>query len=267
MRRVLVTGGTGALGTELVPLLVTAGLDVRVLSRQPAPALPPGARAIRGDLITGAGLDEALTTVDVIAHLASGTSGVPSFAKAKRIDMEGTGRLLDATRRAGFQPHVVYISIVGIDKIPFGYYRGKLATEQVIERSGLPYTILRTTQWHTLAAKFCRQLGSLPIVAVPRSVRMQLLDAGEVAQRMAALVQGPPSQHVPEMGGPEALSFTEIARCYFRALGNRRIVFEVPVPGKAARAFAAGYNLAPNHRDGRITWNDYLARVASSGQT
>ena len=258
---VLVTGGTGALGTELVLLLVTAGLDVRVLSRRRAPAVPAGARAVLGDLTTGDGLHEAITAIDVIAHLASGTSGVPSYAKAKRTDVEGTGRLLDAARRAGGKPHVVYISIVGIDKIPFGYYRGKLATEQGIEQSGLPYTILRTTQWHTLAAKFCRQLGSLPLVAVPKGVRMQLLDAGEVAQRMASLVQGPPSQHVPEMGGPEALSFAEIARRYFRAVGKRRVVFEVPLPGKAAKAFTAGYNLAPDHRDGRITWDDYLARV------
>ena len=258
---VLVTGGTGALGTELVLLLVTAGLDVRVLSRRRAPAVPAGARAVLGDLTTGDGLHEAITAIDVIAHLASGTSGVPSYAKAKRTDVEGTGRLLDAARRAGVKPHVVYISIVGIDKIPFGYYRGKLATEQGIERSGLPYTILRTTQWHTLAAKFCRQLGSLPLVAVPKGVRMQLLDAGEVAQRLASLVQGPPSQHVPEMGGPEALSFADIARRYFRAVRKRRAVFEVPLPGKAARAFAAGYNLAPDHRDGRITWDEYLARV------
>jgi len=261
VKNVLVTGGTGALGSELVPLLVAAGLDVRVLSRRSAPTMPAGARAVRGDLTTGDGLDAAITAINVIAHLASGTRGAPSYANAKRTDVQGTERLLDAARRAGVEPHVVYISIVGIDKIPFGYYRGKLATEQVIERSGLPYTILRTTQWHTLAVKFCQLLGSLPLVAVPKRVRMQLLDAGEVAQRMAGLVQGPPSQHVPEMGGPEALSFAEIARKYYKAVGKRRVVIELPLPGKSARAFAAGYNLAPEHRDGRITWDEYLART------
>ena len=137
VKNFLVTGGTGALGTELVPLLVTAGLDVRVLSRRTAPPMPAEVRAVRGDLATGEGLDEAITGIDVIGHLASGTSGVPSYAKAKRTDVEGTGRLLDAARLAGIKPHVVYISIVGIDKIPFGYYRGKLETEQLIERSGL----------------------------------------------------------------------------------------------------------------------------------
>src|SRR5213594_3057422 len=78
---------------------------------------------------------------------------------------------------------------------------------------------------------------------------------------MASLVRGPPSRHVPEMGGPEALSFAEIARKYFRAVGKRRVVFEVPLPGKAAKAFAAGYNLAPDHCDGRSTWDDFLARL------
>jgi len=222
VKNVLVTGGTGSLGSQLVPLLVKAGLDVRILSRRRAPAVPAGARAVLGDLARGDSLREALTSIDVIAHLASDTGGLPSYAKAKRTDVEGTGRLLEAARRAGVQPHVVYISIVGIDKIPFGYYQGKLETEQVIERSGFPYTILRTTQWHTLAAKFCRHLGALPFVGVPRGVRMQLLDAGEVAGRMSGLVQGQPSQHVAEMGGPEALSFADIARRYFRAAGKRR---------------------------------------------
>src|SRR5438093_1061596 len=195
---VLVTGGTGALGTELVPLLVTAGLHVRVLSRRRAPAVPAGAQAVRGDLTTGDGLDEAVTAIDVIAHLASETSGIPSYAKAQRTDVEGTGRLLDSARRAGVEPHVVYISIVGVDKIPFGYYRGKLATEQVIERSGLPYTILRTTQWHTLAAKFCLQLGSLPLVPSPRACAFHPSTPAKSRHAWPALSEGRRRRLSPE---------------------------------------------------------------------
>ena len=252
---ILVTGATGTLGSALVPQLVADGRKVRALSRRPRTGTAGGVDWVVGDLATGEGIDEAVAGVDVIIHAASDVKPLKSK------DARTTAALLDAAKRTGGRPHVVYISIVGVDKIPFGYYCGKLATEQVIERSGLPYTILRTTQWHTLAAKFCLQLGSLPLVAIPKGVRLQLLDAGEVAQRMASLVRGPPSRHVPEMGGPEALSFAEIARDYFRAVGKRRVVFEVPLPGKAAKAFAAGYNLAPDHCDGRITWDDFLARL------
>jgi uncharacterized protein YbjT (DUF2867 family) len=263
MTTVLVTGGTGALGTELVPRLVTAGHDVVVLSRKERPAIPAGARAVRGDLDTGAGLEDATASADVIAHLASGTGGLPSYRKAKRTDVEGTQRLVEAAKRNG-APHIVYISIVGIDKIPFGYYRGKLETEGVIESSGLPYTILRTTQWHTLAWEFCRRLSALPIVLLPKGVRMQLLDAGEVADRMASLVLAPAAHHVPEMGGPEALAFTDIARRFFNATGRRRLVGSIPLPGASAKAFADGHNLAPEHRDGTITWDQFLATRAGT---
>jgi len=196
----------------------------------------------------------------VIAHLASETSGIPSYAKAQRTDVEGTGRLLDSARRAGVEPHVVYISIVGVDKIPFGYYRGKLATEQVIERSGLPYTILRTTQWHTLAAKFCLQLGSLPLVAIPRACAF----SSSTPARSATHGQPCPRSAVaacPEMGGPEALSFAEIAREILQSRWQAPRRLRGALPGKAAKAFAAGYNLAPDHCDGRITWDDFLARL------
>jgi uncharacterized protein YbjT (DUF2867 family) len=260
MTTVLVTGGTGALGTELVPRLVAAGHDVRVLSRRERPELPAGVSAREGDLSTGAGLEAATLGVDVIAHLASGTDGLPSYRAAKRTDVDGTARLLGAAKRHG-SPHVVYISIVGIDEIPFGYYRGKVDAERVVGTSGLPFTILRTTQWHTLAAEFCRRLIALPVVVVPKGVRMQLLDASEVAERMAPLVQGPPLGRVADMGGPQALSFAEIVRRYLRANGKRRPVVEIALPGKTVRAFREGRNLAPEYRDGRITWDEYLSRA------
>jgi uncharacterized protein YbjT (DUF2867 family) len=260
MSTVLVTGGTGALGSQLVGRLVSSGHDVRVLSRRERPNLPAGVHAVRGDMTTGDGLDEATSGVDVIANLASGSDGPPTYRAAKPTDVDGTRRLLEAAKRGG-SPHVVHISIVGCDVIPFGYYRAKAEGEAVVTSSGLPWTIFRTTQWHTLGAEFCRLLTKLPIVFVPKGLRMQLLDAGEVADRMVELIGGPPSGFTEPMGGPETLDFADIVRRYVRAKGKHRLVAAVPMPGAAARGFATGRNLAPDHAVGHITWDDYLART------
>jgi uncharacterized protein YbjT (DUF2867 family) len=260
MTTVLVTGGTGALGSQLVPRLVAKGYDVRVLSRKERPDVPAGVTAVPGDLTTGDGLDEATAGVDVIANLASGSDGAPTYRAAKPTDVDGTKRLLDAAKRGG-SSHVVHISIVGCDVIPFGYYRAKAEGETVVTSSGLPWTLLRTTQWHTLAAEFCRLLTKLPIVFVPKGLRMQLLDAGEVADRMVELIAGEPRGLADEMGGPETLDFSEIVRRYVRAKGKHRLVAAVPMPGAAARGFATGRNLSPDHRDGRITWDQYLSTI------
>jgi nucleoside-diphosphate-sugar epimerase len=116
----LVTGGTGTLGPPLVDLLTRAGRPVRVLSRRPR-AATGGAPVewVVGNLATGAGVARAVGGAGVIVHCATSPW-------ARRVDVGGTGRLLEAARLAG-SPHLVYISIVGVDRVPFRYYRAKLA--------------------------------------------------------------------------------------------------------------------------------------------
>ena len=122
MSEVLVTGGTGVLGKQVVARLGFAGLEARVLSRSGRPG------TLRGDLSTGEGLDLAVRGVETIIHCASSP-----FRKARQTDVEGTKRLLDAAITAGVS-RLVYISIVGIDRAPsYPYYRVKLETERVIE--------------------------------------------------------------------------------------------------------------------------------------
>src|SRR3954454_6843316 len=112
MTTTLVTGATGALGVPTVARLRAAGHDVRALSRRSAPGLTTG------DLLTGAGLGEALTGVDTVLHLATGPRG--------KGDVPATRTLLEAATDAGVR-HLVLISIVGIDDVPLAYYRDKLA--------------------------------------------------------------------------------------------------------------------------------------------
>ena len=215
--------------------------------------------------MSGDGIEDALAGTDVIVHCATGAadSGLRGlgYKPTVRTDVQPTRALLEAAHKGGAR--FVYPSIVGVDKIPLGYYRGKLDCERAIEASGLPYTIIRSTQWHTLAWEFCRRLTAMPIVLVPKGIRSQLLDPGEIAERMASLIESGVEGHAPDMGGPVVLGFREIVRSYLRATGKRRIVAEAPVPGKAARGFRAGHNLTPEHADGRITWEQWLSQNAA----
>jgi uncharacterized protein YbjT (DUF2867 family) len=260
-RDLLVTGGTGDLGRELVPLLVANGHSVRVLSRKTNPPVPPGVRTVQGDLVTGEGLAEALAGIDVLVHCATGARDTGArgltYATSRKTDVEPTRRLLEMTTS---KPHFFYISIVGVDKIPLGYYRAKLECEQLIERSGLPYTIFRTTQWHTLAWEFCTRLSRTPIVLLPKGVASQLLHVPEVAEKMAAHIERGPSQRVPDMAGPQRLEFSEIGASYLRATRKRRVVASVRFPGKTIKAFRNGYNCVPGQGEGKVTWDEWLAR-------
>src|SRR3990172_1724379 len=142
MSRVLITGGPGVLGREVAPRLATAGYTVRVVSRRAAPAEGAPTEWAQAQIETGEGL--AVAGVDVIVHCASSP-----FRRTRVVDVEGTRRLLEAAKAASV-PHFVYISIVGIDRIPLPYYKAKLAAERLIEESGAPYSIQWAPQFFTL---------------------------------------------------------------------------------------------------------------------
>ena len=253
---ILVTGASGTLGRLLVPTLTRRGSDVRALSRRARGGGGPGGSGsfewAVGDLGTGAGLDEAVDGIDVIVHAASNTRG------QGKGDTDAVWRLMEAAKRGGRRPHLVYISIVGVDRHPFGYYRAKYEAEQAIEASGLPHTVQRTTQWFQLLDRFLTLAAKSPVVPVP-SVPFQPLDAREIAGRLADLAGGEPLGHAEDMGGPELLDASELAQAYLRATGKRRLLVPFRVPGKAGRAFRAGVHTCPENRQGKTTWAEYLA--------
>jgi len=248
--KILVTGGTGVLGRRVVDLLEQKGVEARVLSRGGRPG------TIRGDLLTGDGLDEAVRDADAIIHCASSP-----FRKARQVDVEGTRRLLEAASRAGVS-HLVYISIVGIDRASsYPYYRIKLETEGVIEESPIPYTILRATQFYDLVLTAMRALDRLPVMPVPRGLLGQPIDAGEVAGRLVEISLGEPAGRAPDIGGPEVRTLTDAARAYLAVTGSRKRVLPVPLPGKTARAFRDGALTCPENRYGKIRWEEFLRRT------
>jgi uncharacterized protein YbjT (DUF2867 family) len=167
----------------------------------------------------------------------------------------------------------VYISVVGADRIPvasgidramFGYFASKLAAERAVADSGLPWTTLRATQFHDLTLLTVRQLAKLPVVPVPAGWRFQPIDPAEVAARLVDLALGSPAGLVPDMGGPRVYEMAELVRGYLRARRKHRPILPVWIPGKAARAFRAGANLAPDRAVGRRTWEDFLAARVSA---
>src|SRR5438445_2033117 len=156
--RVLVTGGTGALGREVVTQLRAKGHRARILSRKPG----AGADWVQGDLVTGAGLELAVKDVDAIVHAASDALDPRKYHAT---DVLGTRRLLAMAREAGVR-HVVYISIVGMDGVAYPYYKSKLAAEAVMRENIVPWTMLRATQFNTLIDVFLEGMSRLPRLAL-----------------------------------------------------------------------------------------------------
>jgi len=153
-----------------------------------------------------------------------------------------------------------------LDRTMFVYFGSKLDAEQVIASSGLPWTTLRATQFYDLLLMMARAMARLPMIPVASGTRFQPVDAGEVAARLAELAQGPPAGLVPDLAGPRIYPMADLVRSYLRAVGKRRPVVPVRLPGHAARAVRDGANLAPgsavNGAVGRRTWEEFLAERA-----
>jgi uncharacterized protein YbjT (DUF2867 family) len=257
---ILVTGGTGTLGRLVVPRLRDDGGKVRVLSRRGREAAE-GIEFVAGDLDTGEGVDAAVAGTEIIVHCAGSQKG----------DGDKARTLVRAASRAG-TPHLVNISVVGADRIPlasgidramFGYFGAKLDAERVIADSGLPWTTLRASQFYDLILTLARQMARLPVIPVPAGVKFQPVDADEVAARLAELALAPPAGLAPDMAGPRVYPMAELLRGYLRAVGKRRPLVPVRLPGQAARAVRAGANLAPERAVGRRTWEEFLAERVS----
>lgn len=248
---IVVTGASGTLGAPLVRELVREGADVHGLSRRPRE--DDGVTWHVGDLATGPAV---LGEADTIVHLAS-----DPFKKGA--DLVQTRALLEAARP---DARLVYVSIVGIDRHPYAYYRTKLAAERLIEGSGRPYTILRATQFHDFVASFFDLMSRGPALLAPTGTSCQPVAVEEVAARLAGLTLDTPGGRAPDLGGPEVLDARHMARAYLDVTGKRRALLPVRIPGRVGRAFREGLHLA-SEPGGSRTWTEFLAeRLQSSAR-
>ncbi|MFU8947984.1 SDR family oxidoreductase [Mycetocola zhadangensis] len=239
LMHILVTGGTGTLGRLVVERLRAASHSVSVLSRRTGPGL------ITGDLLRNTGLEAAVGGVDVIVHCATGSN-----------DVRATTNLVNAAVWSG-SPHIVYISIVGVDRIPFVYYRQKYRAEAVISESSLPFTILRATQFHNLVASIFDAQRWSPVLVVP-TISVQPVEVSEVADVLAGLATSPPAGRVPDFGGPEKRQLSEFARDWEQMTGRSRKHLPLRVPGAAFRAFRQGLHTTPENTKGVGTFTRFL---------
>lgn len=248
---ILVTGGTGTLGQLVVARLRAAGREVRVLSRAPHRSTP-GLEFVVGDLVTDSGVAAAVAGVSAIVHCAG----------TKKDDALATKNLLRPARALEKPPHVVAVSVVGADKVPSTFMLTKLEAERLVRDSGLPWTILRATQFYELALTGAKRSARLPLIPAISGFLVQPVDADEVAARLVELVLGEPAGRVPDIGGPQVLSAATLIRDYLRATKRRRLVIPFWMPGLGA--IRSGGLLVRKRKDGETetsgkrTWQEFL---------
>lgn len=249
---VLVTGGTGTLGRHVVRQLREAGHRARILSRNPKGHVD----TVQGDLATGAGLLRALSGMDAIIHAASATT---DLLNGRATDVNGTRRLLTLARDADIR-HVVFVSIVGMEGIKYPYYKAKLAAEAVVRENIAPWSILRATQFHSLMEVFLGFFSTIPgLATVPFRWRFQPVDPREVASRLVEVVLQEPAGQLADFGGPEERDLKSMAQSWLAARKSRRRLVNLWLPFKFSRQCTEGRLLCPDHKDGTITFERYLA--------
>ena len=248
---VVVTGGTGRLGREVVSRLRDRGNKVIVASRRTGI-----------DLSTGEGLWGVLHFAEVIVHTATHS------ARFHKVDLDGTRRMINILRDRSDKPHVVYISIVGCDRIPFPYQRTKRACEVLLERSGLPVTVVRATQFHTLVTALARVFGRGPVSVRP-PMSFQSCDRPWVADRLAeaALADPPPGYRLlPDVAGPDRTTLGEAVDLVRQAEGKPPArAITLPAVGGVLKAYALGVNLpGPEAVIGGPGYREWLRRAPSA---
>lgn len=248
---VLVTGASGVLGRRVCDLLVARAHAVHAATRR-GTDIPELVTPVWMDLETGAGVPDGVDGVDAIVHCAT------DARRHRRVDREGTRVLVETARRAG-SPHLVYPSIVGVDLAPLRYHRSKVAAEQTVTGSGLPWSILRATRFHHFVWKLMSRLSRPPVMVVPAGLRFQPIDPTVVASKLVDLVERGPAGRVPDLGGPRAYEAKALAGSYLAATGTRRWIVALNQPGIAGAALRAGANLTPNRVEEGMTWNDFVA--------
>ncbi|MEQ8676422.1 MAG: NmrA family NAD(P)-binding protein [Aggregatilineales bacterium] len=259
MTRILIAGGTGSLGSAVLDKLSSQDVHLRILSQQPrSDNIAPPIEWAQGNVITGDGLKKALAKVDIIVNCLGNPRNV------YKTDVVGVQHLAEMAKTSDVQ-HFFHVSIVGIEKIELDYYKHKIAAENAVMQSGVPFSIQRITQFHTLldsmmsGMQFDESRYTLPIAG---DAKFQPIDTRDAAEYIIELLSANVRGKLPDVGGPEILTVTEIAEIYLRAKGITNFTLTDPengsFPAPAVEGFKQRLNTVPDWRFGEITWQDYV---------
>jgi uncharacterized protein YbjT (DUF2867 family) len=243
--RIAVVGGTGTVGRRIADALEVKGHEVRALSRTSA--------HYAVDLRTGEGLQTALEGCHVVVDASNG----PPSGKARAVLVEGSRRLLEAEAQAGVGHHVC-VSIVGIEDVPMSYYRVKVEQERIVESAQVPWTIVRSTQFHDLLASLLAAAGRWHLLPTAKA-RLQPVDVAEAAAAVAAVATEPARRGRTTVAGPEIHDLGSLARIWRDASSRRAITVALPLPFALGRALKAGRLTCPDPDvQGTRTFADWL---------
>jgi len=254
MKQILVTGGTGTLGKEIVYQLIAKKYRPDILSSRISPDLPAGARILKGDLTEKNSLPEVIANAEIIIHCASNPRN------SDKVDVEGTRNLLEAVNYKK-SPHIIYISIVGANKSTYPYYQNKCKVEEMIQESKLPWSILRVTQFHDFVLyRIINSLeaGNESIFKIPKGLKFQSIDVEDIAKYILNLVTHGPIMSIINLGGPQILSIEEMTKIYLNEIGKQDKVEEVLLEDDFYNIFMSGINLCPEDRIGFIRWKEFI---------
>jgi uncharacterized protein YbjT (DUF2867 family) len=248
--RIVVIGGSGLIGSRLVARLGAAGHD--------AVAASPSTGV---DTLTGQGLPEVLAGTDVVVDV----SNSPSFADDDVLHFfqTSTSTLLAAERAAGVGHHVT-LSIVGADRVPgSGYMRAKAAQEQLVQAGGVPWSILRSTQFFEFVGSIVARSTDGDVVRLSDAL-LQPVAADDVVEALADVATGRPVGGTVELGGPEALPIAEFGRRWLRNRDDQRdVVVDRSVGYLGAEVDDKSLVPGPGARQGRIRFADWLTTPAA----
>lgn len=243
---IVVIGGTGLIGSKLVALLRQRGHQA--IAASPSSGV---------DTLTGAGLAAALAGMDVVVDVANS----PSFADDAVMDFftRSSGNLLAAAKAAGVKHHVA-LSVVGTERLAeSGYFRAKIAQEKLIRASGLPYTIVHSTQFFEFLGGIAASATAGDTIRLSPAM-IQAIASSDVAEAMADVVLGAPRNGVIEIAGPERMHLADLVRHYLTVKKDGRTV----VADVHARYFGAELQEdtlvpGPDARLGTVTVDAWLA--------
>jgi uncharacterized protein YbjT (DUF2867 family) len=264
MGTLLVTGGTGHLGRDLIPELQRAGHHIRALTRRPRHDAET--EWVVGDLSTGAGLDEAMAGVDLVLNAATNSPMAQRggfrlsdfFRTPADVDLQGVRQLIESAKRTGVR-RFLHVSIVAIDRANYPYGRVKAAGERLVRESDLDWAVVRATPFYYLIAGWLSGLARMPVWPLPVRLPFQPCDSADFAAYLARCVDdGEPGMR-QDFGGPQALTIGEIARQYQIARAIKRPIIPLPL-GPLASMLQPMFPTAPQGVRGATTWSTWLSQ-------